>query len=380
MRTSRPWSVRHDVRVARRRHRGAGSVFYSKADGAWIARVSLGVVDGKRIGRKVRAATELGARQELERLQRAYAAGSAPASQTLDEYLNEWLESHRRVQPSTLRSYRDHVEKHISPLLGGIPVAKLRPSDVERLIRDRERATSKRGRPYSPNTIAKIVTTLRIALNRGLRRSELPVNVAAQVDLPRASLPPVVPMTDIEAQRLVDVFTDHWVGPLVRLLSGSGLRLGEALSLNQSDVRPGFVRLRKSKTTIRAVPISDDAEAALAEAIRQAPRVGPNEPVFFGPRKTREGHRDRLQGSSVSHAVPEAIERAGLARLTPHGFRHGAATLMVAKGAHIRVVAEQLGHKNPSVTLRTYAHVAPETQRDAVSMLQRTRKEGSDGR
>jgi integrase len=358
----------------KRRRRETGSVFYSASDRAWIARVSLGVVNGKRIGRKVRAATEDEALDQLERLRRAYGIGSVPADQTLDEYLQGWLDANRKVRASTLRSYREHVDRHISALLGGIEVVRLRPADVERLVADRLKATSQRGRPLSPATVGHIVQTLRIALNHGVRRGELQRNVAAMVDLPRVDHAPVVPMTDAEAQRLVDAFSGHWLGPLVRLLSGSALRLGEALSLNQSDIGEGFVRIRRSKTTLRAVPITEDAEDAAREARMAAPRNGPNEPLFFGPRPNRQGHRDRLSGSTVSHAVPRVIEAGGLARLTPHGFRHGAATIMVAKGAHIRVVAEQLGHKNPSLTLRTYAHVSPDSQRDAVRLLEREKR------
>lgn len=152
--------------MARRRRRGEGSVFYSRSEQAWVARVSLGIVNGKRIGKKVRAQTEAAAKAELEDLRRTYRLGATPARDTLDEYLRAWLEANRRVRPSTLKSYREHVAVHISPLLGGIPVAKLRPSDVERLIVDRLAATSRHGRPLSPATVGHIVSTLRIALNR----------------------------------------------------------------------------------------------------------------------------------------------------------------------------------------------------------------------
>lgn len=359
--------------VARRR-RGEGSVFYSRSEGAWIARISLGIVDGKRVRHKVRAPNRDAAKAELEELQRAYGLDAAPVRQTLDEYLEAWLASNRRVAPSTLKSYREHVQVHISPLLGGILIAKLRPADVERLIVDRQRAIGHHGRRLSPTTVGKIVTTLRVALNRGVKRGELPRNVASMVDLPRVERRVVKPMTDVEAELLVRAFDEHWLGPVVRLLAGSGLRLGEALGLNQGDVAAGFVRLRVSKTTIRAVPITEDAQAALAQAIREAPRVGRDEPVFFGPRRNRQGHRDRLRGDTVTHAVPAVVVAAGLDRLTPHGFRHGAATLMVAKGAHMRVVAEQLGHKNPAMTARIYAHVVPENQREAVNLLNRRAK------
>jgi integrase len=357
--------------VARRRRRGDGGLFYSKAEGAWLATISLGVVDGKRRVKKIRARSEAIAKAELEELRRTYGLGVTPVNLTLDEYLDDWLGSLRSIAASTLKSYREHVEVHISPLLGGIPVTKLRPADVDRLIADRQRAIGHHGKRLSPTTVRKIVTTLRIALNRGVKRGELSRNVAAMVDLPKAQSKPVKPMTDEEAEALVRAFDGHWASPVVRLLAGSGLRLGEALGLNQGDVVPGFVRLRVSKTTIRAVPISKDAQAAIAEAIRDAPRIGRDEPIFFGPRKNRSGVRDRLRGDTVTHAVPAVVTAAGLDRLTPHGFRHGAATLMVAKGAHMRVVAEQLGHKNPAMTARVYAHVVPSAQVEAVALLDR---------
>jgi len=372
MRISRRSGVPHDVRVARRGRRGEGSVYWSKSDHRWIARWPLGVVDGRRRAKRVKCRTERQADAELEQLRRTYGIGGSPVAGTLDEYLADWLATPRDIAPSTLRSYRDHVNHHISPLLGGIPVAQLRPSDIERLIRDRLRAKQQRGkldgRTLSPATVAKIVTTLRIALNRAVRRGDLPVNVAALVDLPRAIHEPVPAMSDDQADRILDAVQGHWLEPIVRLLFGSALRLGEAVALNQGDVSldRAFIRLRKSKTTIRAVPISPDAIAGIEQAIARAPRRGSHEPLFFG---SRTG--ERLTGASVSHAFPKLLVDAGLVRVTPHGVRHGAATIMVAKGVHMRIIAEQLGHRNPALTARIYAHVIPEVQRGAVDALPR---------
>lgn len=386
-----------------RRHRGTGTV-YPAPDGGYIASFPLGVRNGKRVRKRKRAPSEQAAKAELEKLRRKYAGGIDPETDTLDTFLAEWLESiEHTVASSTLAQYRNHVDLHIRPLLGGIEVGKLKPADVRRLIADRLAAKSKNGKepkPLSPNTVAHIVTTLRIALGTAVREQALAVNVAALTGkLPRAERPPVEPMTEAEATRLVAAFdghpcaahtggapvgqcpdcvSPHWLSPLVRLLAGSGLRLGEALSLNQGDADDvaGFVRIRKSKTTIRAVPVSRDACEAIRAARAAAPRRGAREPLFFGPRPSRAGHRERLARYTVSHAVPRVIEAAGLARLTPHGFRHGAATLMVAKGAHMRVVAAQLGHANPSLTARIYAHVIPESQREAANLLDRAGTSG----
>ncbi len=348
--------------MARRGKRGEGSVYFSKTDRRWVARFPLGVVNGKRVAKRVKAPNERAARVELERLRRAYGVGGSPATSVLDAYLAGWLIGHRDVRASTHRSYTDHVRLHISPLLGGIPVARLRPSDIDRLIADRLAAG------LSPSTVRRIITTLHVALQAGVRRGEIADNVAGMVRLPRVQRQSVRAMSADDGHKLLDAVAGHWLEQLVRLLLGSGLRLGEALALDQEDLFPaeGFVRLRASKTTIRAVPVSEDAADALRMALAVAPRRGAREPVFFGPRTG-----DRLKGSTASHALPRVLERAGLERLTPHGLRHGAATLMVASGVHMRVVAEQLGHRNPALTARIYAHVLPESQREAVRSLPR---------
>lgn len=297
-------------------------------------------------------------------MRRAYGYGVEPAHGTLDEYLADWLRSHgRSVRPSTLVSYRGHVRLHIAPLLGGIPLSRLRPADVRRLIDELER------KRLSANSIVRIVTTLRIALNAAVGERAISDNPAAHVRLPRVDRDPVRPLIREEADLILAAVDGTWVGPIIRLLLGSGLRRGEAIGLDQRDLLldAGFVRVRKSKTDVRAVPISDDAVAALREVLAAAPRRGPDEPVFFGPRRSTR----RLVGSSLTHALPRILADAGIGHLTPHALRHGAATLMLADGHPMRVIAEQLGHRNPALTARVYAHVIPEAQRSAVGSLER---------
>ncbi len=364
MRTSPASGVRHDCAVAKRRgRRGEGTIIHSRSDGRWIARYPLGGGRFKRA--KCRTSDE--ARRKLEGFRRDYAHGERPVSGSLDAYLATWLNTPRDIEPSTLRSYREHVDHHISPLLGGIPVAALRAADVDRLVRELMVKRSRHGRPLSPTTVARIVTTLRIALNRGVKRGELTRNVAAQAELPRRPHEPVHAMSGAEADRIIEAVEGHWAEPIVRFLLGSALRLGEAVALNQGDIADGFVRLRKSKTTLRAVPISDDAAAALRLALVRAPRVGPDEPVFFGVRNGQ-----RLRGDAVTHALPALLVAAGLPRLTPHGLRHGAASLMVAGGIHMRTISEQLGHTSPAFTAKVYAHVIPSLQREAVDPISRS--------
>jgi integrase len=54
-----------------------------------------------------------------------------------------------------------------------------------------------------------------------------------------------------------------------------------------------------------------------------------------------------------------AAVRAGVEGITPHGLRHTAASLAIQAGAPVTVVSKMLGHADPSITLRVYAHLWP---------------------
>lgn len=301
--------------------------------------------------------------------------GSPPEGLTVREYMTSWLAGRRNVRPSTQAQYANHVNVHIIPALGGFRLTDLRRRHVEAFVEDRvayryRRTPEGPEHSLSPATVGKLLVTLRSALQEAVPQ-DMPENPAARVKAPPHERAKVQAMTPTYAADMIAAVRDTWLEHIVRVLLGSGMRIGEAVALDQVDVQDGFVRLRKSKTTIRAVPLSSDADAAIHEAIRLAPRVGPHEPVFFGPRRRKGpgGQVDRLRRDSVTRALPELLEQAGLAPITPHKIRHGTATLMVRSGVPMRAVADQLGHANPSMTANTYAHVAPDQLRAAVSVL-----------
>lgn len=63
------------------------------------------------------------------------------------------------------------------------------------------------------------------------------------------------------------------------------------------------------------------------------------------------------------------LERAGLPLIRFHDLRHTAATLLLGKGIHPKVVSELLGHSQVGVTLDLYSHVTPTMHREAVGIF-----------
>lgn len=341
-------------RGRRRGRRGDGAI--ESRGGRFVARYST--TEG---GKRVRKSKTFDLRNDAEWwLGQAKRHGEAPDDLRVAAYLERWLAGKRGVAPSTRAQYDNHVRVHLAPALGGHRLVELRQRHVEAFIDDRLRYVSPgTGRPLSPATVGKLLVTLRSALDAAVPRL-IPDNPAARVEAPKVERRPVKAMTPDYAAGLLATVRDTWLENIVRVLLGSGMRVGEALALDQGDVHDGWVQLRKSKTTIRAVRLSVDADEAIHAAIRVAPRRGPREPVFYGSR-----NGDRLSRHSVTHALSAATG----GEVTAHALRHGTATLMVAAGVHMRQVAEQLGHANPSMTARVYAHVSPESQIAAVAVL-----------
>lgn len=342
-------------------------MFWSPSERRWIAVWSLGVVNGHRIRHRRKALTEDGARSKLEDLRRTYGAGGVDATMTLDAYLREWIAGHGlSVAPRTRTSYQGHIDLHISPLLGGIRVNELRPSDVRRLVADRLKAGK------SPATVRRIVATLSIALGQAVDERRLSSNPVSGVRLPRVVRDHVRPLTPEHARKLLEAMKDDLFEPFYKLLLGSGMRPGEAVGLDQGDVflDAGYVLVRRSKTESRAVPLSALADAAIRMQLARVKRIGEGEPLFLGP---RSGARLRVDNANAHWR--KMLERAGIPPSRQYELRHGAATLMLAGGQPLPVIGAQLGHKRTATTA-IYAHVVPTAQRSALDAIDLAVKDG----
>ncbi len=64
-----------------------------------------------------------------------------------------------------------------------------------------------------------------------------------------------------------------------------------------------------------------------------------------------------------------AMKAADLPAMRFHDLRHTAATLLLSKGVHPKVVSEMLGHATITLTLDTYSHLLPAMHGEAAATM-----------
>jgi integrase len=78
-----------------------------------------------------------------------------------------------------------------------------------------------------------------------------------------------------------------------------------------------------------------------------------------------------LDPRNLTDRYKALLGRAGLPAIRFHDLRHSCASLLIAQGVPMKIVKDTLGHSQISLTVNTYVHLLPETQRQAADAIDR---------
>ena len=172
-----------------------------------------------------------------------------------------------------------------------------------------------------------------------------------------------------------------------RLLAFTGMRKGEALALNWSDIdfekklvhitkgvvldenEIPMISTTKTKKSVRTVSLDDESLAILRkwkiEQAKELMSIGINSLNKHQLLFTYDANK--LYRPSYSNCwLEQIIKRYNLKKITMHGFRHSHCSLLFEMETPIQVVQERLGHTNIKTTMDIYTHVT-EKQRDNIA-------------
>ncbi|HJU10291.1 MAG TPA: site-specific integrase [Candidatus Binataceae bacterium] len=319
---------------------------------------------------------------ELLAQKRREARDTGPGTQnvglTVLAYVEAWQ---RRIETelkyASVRSYRYVLQTHIIPSFGEMKLRDLAPLHVKWLI------SEKRHAGLAKTTIRLIRGILCAMLNDAVDDGVLTRNPAqslgrrkkaetmSQIERDES----IRPLSEEEVVSLLAAAPDHESRTLLRLLARAGLRPGEAIALQWTDLNfsareilvernlyEGHLGTPKTGRR-RRVDMSQGLALDLSrlyaqrEAEKLAGRWTRDIPAWIFCQL--DGEPLRIQ--HVRSIFDRSLRRAGLSGHVTYDLRHTFATTLLAKGTPLTYVAEQMGHKKPITTLTYYAHWIPTT-------------------
>lgn len=194
-----------------------------------------------------------------------------------------------------------------------------------------------------------------------------------------------------EARRLLDTARGDRFEALYVLALTTGLREGELLGLHWKDVDLDRGRLQVVATMQRdrinkgftfSEPKTDRSRrpviltATAIAALRRHRVAQAEERLRAGPLWEDDGlvfantvGKPVEAGNVLRRSFWPLLEKAGLPHIRFHDLRHSAATLLMSKGVHPKVVSEMLGHSKISITLDLYSHTVPAMHQEAAEAM-----------
>lgn len=378
-----------------KREYGSGGI-YQINDNKWVARISLGKYpDGRRKVKALYGNSE----SEVKRKMKAYkndAKSFTPAEvkkKSLEEFMRYWLEGTKK---NTLKSSSyDRLENtcvhQIFPYLGWMPLTSITPDEIQMFINQRSNELS-----YS--SVKKVYEALNAAFRLAVDRQYIPRTPMVGITLPK----PDRNQSDIyffqeeqikkikaEALSLYSTGKPRYrLGYAYILLLNTGMRIGEALALEWSDIN--FEKRTISITkTLTQVKSRDGSEGKnYISVIENTPKtknsirvISMNDNAYEALRKLQEingKHKFVLantSGGTTSHRTFDKPFRTiqkncGISpQVGVHALRHTFASILFRNGVDVKTVSTLLGHSGTAITYNTYIHIINEQQAEALKIV-----------
>ena len=386
------------------------SSIYKDTNGDWHGWVSYGLgPNGRRRRKHVQAPTKREAAAKVKRLEDQRDAGySGERPLTVADWLDIWIEGRitAGVRPKTVEGYKVD-RKHIVRAIGSVKLDRFGANHVDRLWRAILDAGA------GPASCAHARRTLSAAINAAVDRGHLARNPVRFSPPPRYDPPEIEPLTAAEARRVLAAAIGRRNAARWSVALALGLRQGEALGLQWSDIDIDHGRL-----TVRAQLqylawqhgcVTTDGDPTCRRGAGRCPSRHGGGPKLV-PVKSSAGRRvlglpgqmieqlrdhvksqaaeqehamnlwndhglvfTREDGNPIRREADSAewhriLRAADVRPARLHDARHTAATLLLVQGVPPGVAMRLLGHSDIRVTAR-YQHVLEETAKAAAELV-----------
>jgi integrase len=289
---------------------------------------------------------------------------ATPAGRLVSDVLDAWVQQNLDTwAPSSARDQQSRVRGIKKDQIARLPLARLSVGDVERWHTRMRRAGMRDAGVKNQHGV------LRAALSQAVRWGWASTNVASMARLrsTKSQRRTVMTLDEVRAVMAAAESIDPAAALMLRIAAVSGARRAELAALQWTDLRDemltidsaiefassgdGTREFRDAATktdNTRTVTLDADTVAAIEALHHEREPYGPW--MFgLGP--------ELVSPDRIGWWWKRARRIAGLdQKWRLHDLRHWSATVAIGQGHDVRTVAGRLGHANPAMTLRVYAH------------------------
>ncbi|MDF2958800.1 MAG: integrase [Paenibacillus sp.] len=329
--------------------------------------------------------TKREANDELVRLQKEVQDDEYvhTSKKTVSEYMEYWLENVRKLECESTSFYNNvlYLKNHINPRLGHVKIQELSPMLCQEFV------NKMHTQGYARNTIDRVCTLLKLALDKAIEYKLIKENVMRTITLPRKTKNTIHIWTVEQVNHFLSVMKDrrYFCAYAIALLAGCrqgeilGLRWKDidfdkkTISINQTLTHYGKELKDGAKTIsgVRTISISDSLVKILKKQQEKYLEFKSNTPDFVDLDLVIYNLKNgkTVFPGNLTKTYINDVKRAKLPHIRFHDLRHTHTTMLVQQNINVKVISERLGHSKVGVTLDVYSHVLPSMQQEVADKL-----------
>lgn len=302
------------------------------------------------------------------------------------DWLSDWIINYIKpaVKSKTCNRYTEVVEQHLIPGMGEYDLKDITPLVVQRYVTKLlQNGNLKTGKGLAANSVNTIITVIQSSLSTAHLLGLTEKYEMDKLKRPKAMEKPIECFSPAEQKQIEQaVMTDKrekMKGIIICLYTG--LRIGELLALEWSDIDLSKAEMRISKAC-------HDGKNNSGKFCRitETPKTSNSNRVIPFPKQLLPMLREMKKKSKSTFVIsnsknsPISVRsyqrsfellqnKLGIPHHGFHALRHTFATRAIECGMDIKSLSEILGHKNSSVTLNRYVHSLMEHKRSMMDKL-----------
>jgi integrase len=298
--------------------------------------------------------------------------------QTFADAVNRWRQAIApNLCPSTVRQRESYLKNHMMPRFGRSGLAEMDVDAIQQFATDLRKVVSGK---TTLNLLGALFTILDYARKCGMR---VPKVGFADLQLGSNRSEESIPFfTREQAVRIIEEAREPFK-TIFSLAWMTGMRAGELLALTLDDLNFDRKTLRVNKASddttreirqpktagsIALLPMPSALEEVLRNYIQRVWKPNKSGLLF---QSTKDDGKPRTRKNVVGNGLKPVLRKLGIPSDNTglHAFRHGLATELVENSVPVTVLQSQLRHADVRTSLKIYAHLIPQSQRDAMEKI-----------